>query len=350
MDDETTLPRNKKQTERELHRLIAAAIPSSHDAHRHSLIVPDTCRGQRLDQALAGLTPYSRSRLQALLRDGAVRLDGRAVKPSLRLSGGERITIELPPNAPLALHAEAIALDILYEDEELLVVNKPAGMVVHPSCGHHTGTLVHALLHHCPHLPGINGVERPGIVHRLDKDTSGSLVVAKTERAQRGLGELFQRHDLRREYLAWCRGCPSWGEKRIESTIGRHPRHRQKMAVLPDGGRGKLAITEARREACFDGLFSRLRLRLHTGRTHQIRVHLSAERLPILGDALYARAFQPAKHLSPDLRAALAVLSRQALHAEYIGFAHPCHGRWIECHAPLPEDLLRLDAALRTWR
>ena len=313
-----------------------------------SLRISDHHANRRVDQALAETTSLSRGRLSELLKSGEILVNGRKVKPSHRLRGGEHIVIPPLKTTPMDLQPEAIPLDILYEDEELLIVNKPAGMVVHPACGHDQGTLVHALLHHCPKLPGINGVERPGIVHRLDKDTSGSLVVAKTERAQRGLSELFSRHDITREYLAWCRGCPHWVTHRMASLIGRHPHQRQKMAILPAGSpRGRLAITEATREACFMGLFSRLRLRLHTGRTHQIRVHLAAEQLPLLGDTMYARHFNPPAQLDAELRRQLAQLNGQALHAERLGFRHPVSQQWIECRAPLPAILRALDAALR---
>lgn len=310
--------------------------------------LPDDSAGQRLDHVLTRLTDYSRGRIQQLLKDGKIQVNNQAAKASFRVRGGEMVYIPDIPIETLNLQPEAIALDILYEDEFLLVVNKPAGMVVHPSYGHESGTLVHALLHHCPNLSGINGVERPGIVHRLDKDSSGSLVVAKTERAHQGLSELFAGHDIQREYLAWCRGAPAWHEKRIETMIGRHAHHRQKMAVLPDEStRGRLAITDACREQVFNHGFSRMRLTLHTGRTHQIRVHLAHTQLPILGDAVYARAFNPGHHLPLSLREALHALERQALHAEVLGFIHPISGEEIRCHAPLPHDLQRLDVALR---
>jgi len=216
-------------------------------------------------------------------------------------------------------------------------------MVVHPSHGHDQGTLVHALLHHCPNLPGINGVERPGIVHRIDKETSGSLVVAKTEIAHQKLVELFSSHSIDRQYLAWCRGVPNWRSQHIEQPIARHPLHRQKMAVVATG---KEAITDAKVEQAFDRLFCRMRLTLHTGRTHQIRVHLSHEHLPILGDTTYGRRFNPGKQIPEPARSAILSLSRQALHAEVLGFIHPITGEKLHCSAPLPEDLRRLDAAL----
>jgi 23S rRNA pseudouridine1911/1915/1917 synthase len=202
---------------------------------------------------------------------------------------------------------------------------------------------VHGLLHHCPDLPGINGVERPGIVHRLDKGTSGSIVIAKSERAHRGLAELFASHELDRQYLAWCRGTPRWSERRIEQPIGRDPQHRQRMAVRMNG---KQAITDATVEH-FYGPFSQLRLTLHTGRTHQIRVHLSHERLPILGDPVYARNYHPGNNIPQPTRDAIVSLKRQALHAELLAFKHPISGEHLSFTAPLPADLMRLSDALK---
>jgi len=310
--------------------------------------LPDNTAGQRLDYVLSELTDYSRVHIQQMLKNGDIQLDQQTVKPSYRVLGGEDVSIPALVIQPSELQPEDIALDILFEDEYLLIVNKPAGMVVHPSHGHDSGTLVHALLHHCPDLPGINGVERPGIVHRLDKDTSGSLVVAKTEAAHHGLSKLFSTHDIQREYLAWCKGAPPWHQRRIESMIGRHPQHRQKMAVLSEHSkRGRLAITDACREQVFDSGFSRMRLTLHTGRTHQIRVHLAHEHVPVLGDVMYARTFTPAKHQPKILCDVLLALKRQALHAEVLGFIHPITSESIRCQAPLPDDLQQLDKALQ---
>jgi 23S rRNA pseudouridine1911/1915/1917 synthase len=308
------------------------------------LTVPTELTGQRLDHVLARLSGLSRSRIKQLLQEGHISGPHPGLKLSASVRTGERYRIDLPETRPLELQAQAIELDILYEDQHLLVVNKPPGMVVHPSHGHDSGTLVHALLHHCPTLPGINGVERPGIVHRLDKDTSGSLVIAKTEAAHHGLVALFATHDIRREYIAWCRGVPGWGQKRIELPIGRHPQHRQKMAV---NDKGKHAITDAALEKRYDDAFCRMRLTLHTGRTHQIRVHLAHERLPILGDAVYARSYRPGNRVPEPARTAIEGLARQALHAEVLGFIHPITHEEILCHAPLPDDLNQLESALR---
>ncbi|MDQ6973449.1 MAG: RluA family pseudouridine synthase [Mariprofundaceae bacterium] len=311
-------------------------------------VIPRALEGQRLDQALTKLTGLSRSRVKDLYQTGAIQAE--CSSSVFKLSGvvyaHDVFFVTVPDSRPMTLEAENIALDILFEDEHLLVVNKPADMVVHPSHGHDTGTLVHALLYHCE-LPGINGVERPGIVHRIDKDTSGSLVIAKTEAAHHGLVELFSTHDIQREYLAWCKGVPKWQQHRIDKPLARHPQHRQKIAVIDHG---KRAITDAQLEQSFSHQFSRLRLTLHTGRTHQIRVHLASENIPILADATYARHFNPSKKLLPTLRQALLQLSRQALHAEVLGFTHPITQENILCRAPLPDDLKQLNAALEASR
>jgi len=302
--------------------------------------------GKRLDQVLTEVSGLTRVRVQSLIGDAHVWKDGGQgvkLKRSARVLLGEVYHLSIPKPQAMELVPENIALDILFEDEHLIVVNKPAGMVVHPSHGHDTGTLVHALLHHCDSLPGINGVERPGIVHRLDKDTSGSLVVAKTEATHQCLSHMFASHDLQREYVAWCRGYPHWLEKKIELPIGRHPHNRQKMAVNP---KGKLAITDATLEKRYDDNFCRIRLRLHTGRTHQIRVHLSHENVPVLADSLYGRKFNPSKHIPEPAFSALKSLTRQALHAEILGFTHPITHEHVLCHAPFPEELKRLDEAL----
>jgi len=309
----------------------------------HKLIMPDHLAGKRLDDALAQLSGQSRNRIQQLLAEGMIVAGNGKLKASRKVSEGEHFTLTAPPIIPLELIPETIRLDILFEDSHLLIVNKPAGMVVHPSYGHNSGTLVHALLHHCPQLPGINGVQRPGIVHRIDKDTSGALVVAKDEETMRALSEMFSNHDLERQYVAWCRGCPDWQHQTIELPLARHRHHRQKMAVSHIG---KEAITDADCELRHRLNISRMRLTLHTGRTHQIRVHLSHLGLPILGDPLYARPFNPNKRFEPAVRAAITALTGQALHAELLAFVHPITHQEIRCIAPLPPVLAQLDRAL----
>lgn len=293
---------------------------------------------------LTELSGLSRNRIQQLIRQGHVQRQYGVImhQAAARVREQEHYQLHIPQLEPVQLQAENISLDILFEDEHLIVLNKPAGMVVHPSHGHDRGTLVHALLYHCSNLPGINGVERPGIVHRLDKGTSGSLVVAKSEIAHRRLTEMFSSHDLKRQYVAWCRGNPNWHSRHIELPIGRHPQHRQKMAV---NASGKNAITDAEVERLF-GPFSQLRLTLHTGRTHQIRVHLAHEKLPILGDPVYARSYNPASNIPEPAHASINALKRQALHAQLLEFAHPVTGHLLSFTAPLPDDLQRLHDAL----
>jgi len=325
-------------------------ISSQSGSEAQVICIERAYSGKRLDAALAAATSLSRSRIQQLLAEAhIIRIlpgtptDAGQLQASTKVREGDQFSIFIPETKPLSLSAEDIPLDILYEDEHLIIINKAAGMVVHPSHGHQQGTMVHALLHHCPDLPGINGIERPGIVHRLDKDTSGSLVVAKTEAAHIRLSEMFAEHDLTRQYVAWCRGAPRWKYQRIELPIGRHPQHRQKMAV---NVRGKEAITEAEVER-FLGPFSQLRLTLHTGRTHQIRVHLAHERLPILGDPVYGRSYRPGLDIPEPSRAAITSLSGQALHAELLAFSHPITGADLRIIAPLPDELVQLSNALR---
>ncbi|MDQ6998075.1 MAG: RluA family pseudouridine synthase [Mariprofundus sp.] len=310
-----------------------------------SFCIPEAQDGKRLDAALATLSGLSRNHIQQLLKSGHVcNISGKIMQqPSLRVFEDDTYNVHIPPLEALNLEPEDIPLDILFEDEHIIVINKPAGMVVHPAHGHDRGTLVHALLFHCDTLSGINGMQRPGIVHRLDKDTSGSLVVAKSEIAHRQLSEMFAEHNLNRQYIAWCRGNPRWRQKCIELPIARHPQHRQKMAVNPNG---KEAITNAQVEQLF-GPFSRLRLTLHTGRTHQIRVHLSHELLPILGDPVYARSYNPASNIPDPTHSAITALKRQALHAELLEFEHPVSGEALSFRAPLPDDLNRLSQSLK---
>jgi len=310
-----------------------------------SFSIEEAQDGKRLDAVLTALSGLSRNHIQQLLKAGHVHnASGKPIQQaSLRVHEDDVYTLHIPPLETLNLEPEDIPLDILFEDEHIIVVNKVAGMVVHPAHGHDRGTLVHALLFHCDSLSGINGMQRPGIVHRLDKDTSGSLVVAKSEVAHRQLSEMFAAHDLHRQYVAWCRGNPRWHQKCIDLPIARHPQHRQKMAVNPNG---KEAITNAQVEQLL-GPFSQLRLTLHTGRTHQIRVHLAHEHLPVLGDPVYARSYNPASNILDSTRNAISALKRQALHAELLEFKHPVSGEALSFRAPLPNDLTRLSQALK---
>ncbi|MFI5011444.1 MAG: RluA family pseudouridine synthase [Hyphomicrobiales bacterium] len=324
-----------------------------------SMTAAAAMRGERLDRALAQhFGDLSRARLQALIREGAVRIGEIAVTdPSLKLRGGEAVTIAIPEPTPSEPVAQDIPLAVVYEDDHLIVIDKPAGLVVHPAAGHADGTLVNALIAHCgDSLSGIGGVRRPGIVHRLDKETSGLMVVAKTDKAHRGLAEQFADHGregpLEREYQAFVWGRPRSEAMIVDRPVGRDPRHRERMAVLPEG-RGKKAVTFLHIEEIFppdasEPLATRIRCRLETGRTHQIRVHLSSLGHPLIGDLLYGGGFKTkANKLDEPGRAALRALGRQALHAAILGFAHPVTREHMRFESDLPSEMAALELALR---
>jgi 23S rRNA pseudouridine1911/1915/1917 synthase len=299
--------------------------------------------GERLDRYLTRQLPtHSRAYLQQLIEGKQILVDGRATKPGYRLRAGDRISVSLPPPKPSGVLPQPIPLDVLYEDAYLLVVNKAAGMVVHPSPGNASGTLVNALLAHCTHLSGIGGIERPGIVHRLDKDTSGVMAVAKDDATHRGLARLFADRQVKKLYLAVVYGNIRDAEGVIDAAIGRHPVYRQKMSTHTRVGRH--AVTEFRVLERF-GLYTLVELRPRTGRTHQIRVHMAALGHPLLGDPTYGRNRKELQR-SP-LAHQLSWFQRQALHAWVLGFVHPATGEWLECRAPLPADLEHLLAILR---
>jgi len=320
------------------------------------LVVAAAEAGERLDRVLAArMTELSRSRHKALILAGRVAIDGATIRdPGHRVNAGGTIRLDLPPVAEVAIAAEPIALDVVYEDDELIVVDKPAGLVVHPAAGNWTGTLVNALVAHCgDSLSGIGGARRPGIVHRLDKDTSGLIVVAKTDHAHRALARQFADHGrsgpLRRGYLAFVWGVPDRPRGTIDRPIDRHPRARDKMAVR-EGGRQAVTHWEVlERYAGPDGtpVASLLACRLETGRTHQIRVHLAAIGHPLLGDEVYGPGFKTkANRLGPKARAALEALGRQALHAYLLAIEHPSGAKNLEFRSELPDDLLRLRHSL----
>ncbi|MDX6751060.1 RluA family pseudouridine synthase [Geminicoccaceae bacterium 1502E] len=301
--------------------------------------------GRRLDAFLAERLPdMSRSRLKDLIQQGQVRTaSGQITEPSHRVKGGEAFTLVVPPAITATPAPEAIPLEILYEDEDLLVLVKQAGIVVHPAPGHHGGTLVNALLAHCgDSLSGIGGVRRPGIVHRLDKDVSGVLVVAKHDRAHIGLAGQFSVHTVERVYEALVWGVPTPAAGRIDQPIGRHPVDRLRQAVVKGG---KRAATNYRLAEAAGTLASRVELRLETGRTHQIRVHLSSIGHPILGDRLYTRRKLP--RLAPEARAAVEGMGRLALHARVLGFTHPISGEALRFEQPPPPLFAQLLELLR---
>ena len=302
------------------------------------ITLPATAAGQRLDKALAEAVPlYSRERLKNLVQGG--RLSGPAGviwDPATKMKGGEALTLDVPEARPSDTVAQNIPLAIVHEDDHLLVVDKPAGLVVHPAAGNYDGTMVNALLHHCAgRLSGIGGVARPGIVHRIDKDTSGLLVVAKTDKAHEGLAAQFARHDVDRRYTAVVGGVPVPPAGRIEGALARSTANRQKMAIVKDG-RGKHAITHFRTVAAFDGA-AQVECRLETGRTHQIRVHMASIGHALLGDAVYGRT--PGK-LAPLLKD--MAFERQALHAATLGFVHPVTQEKLCFESPLPADMVAL--------
>ncbi|MCA9985485.1 MAG: RluA family pseudouridine synthase [Anaerolineales bacterium] len=283
----------------------------------------------RLDQALAAALPeLSRVQIQRLIKDGQITVDGASkVKASQKLAGGERVTIRLPAAQETDLVAEAIPLDILFEDEDLLVVNKPAGMVVHPAAGHDSGTLVNAVLAHCPDLKGVGGEKRPGIVHRLDKETSGLIIVAKHDQALRYLQDQFRERTIRKTYLALVEGHPEPAEARIDAPIGRDPKARKRMAVIRGGS---ATAREAQTTYKVDRYYEEhalVRCFPHTGRTHQIRVHMAWVGHPLVGDKVYGR------------RRPTLPLKRHFLHAAALQFALPASGEVVQLEAPLPADL-----------
>jgi 23S rRNA pseudouridine1911/1915/1917 synthase len=302
--------------------------------------VPQACAGQRLDQALAGMFPdYSRSRLTQWVKEGQVRVDGQVRRPRDKVLGGERVEVEALAEPEERWAAEPIPLEIVYEDASILVINKPAGLVVHPAAGNRDGTMLNALLHHAPELAS---VPRAGIVHRLDKDTTGLLVVARTLKAQASLVAQLQARALTREYDAVVVGVLTGGGT-VDAPIGRHPVDRKRMAVVPGG---KRAVTHYRLAERF-AAHTHLTARLETGRTHQIRVHMAHIKHPLVGDRVYGGRLRLPPGCGETLRESLRGFPRQALHARRLGLNHPETGEYVEWSVPLPADMERLLAALR---
>jgi 23S rRNA pseudouridine1911/1915/1917 synthase len=329
----------------------------SSSAQRLEVTVGGDEGSTRLDRVLAVLRPeLSRSRLKALILAGSVTARGAPVRdPAYHVTAGDTITIDVPEAVPAEPAGEDIALDIVYEDGDIIVIDKPRGLVVHPAAGHETGTLVNALIAHCgASLSGIGGVRRPGIVHRLDKDTTGLMVVAKNDRAHQSLSAQFADHGrtgaMRRGYLAFAWDVPNRQRGTVDAPIDRHPHAREKMAVR-DGGRE--AITHWDVQESFHGrdgkpIAALLACQLETGRTHQIRVHLAHIGHPLLGDSVYGPHFKTkASHLAPRSQAALAALGRQALHAYLLALEHPRTGAILEWISDLPPDLVLLRNSLR---
>jgi 23S rRNA pseudouridine1911/1915/1917 synthase len=309
---------------------------------RHEAIVPLSAAGRRFDQALAEMFPdYSRSRLTAWVKAGAITLDGAVAPPRHLLRGGERVDLEVELEAEVTSAPEAIDLDIVHEDDYLLVLNKPAGLVVHPGAGNPVGTLLNALLHHDPKLAEL---PRGGIVHRLDKDTSGLMVVAKTLAAHTALVELLSTHEVERQYEAVVLGTMVAGGT-VDAPIGRHIGDRLRQSVR-DEEDGKHAVTHYRLRERFRG-HTLLQCNLETGRTHQIRVHMAHVHHPLVGDPLYGGGLKLPKRATPELVSALRGFRRQALHAEKLSFVHPVNGEPMSFSAPRPADMDALIGALR---
>jgi 23S rRNA pseudouridine1911/1915/1917 synthase len=321
-----------------------AAMAENSGERRVEVTIDADQGGERLDRALAARLPdLSRSRLKALIEEGRVRCGERTISdPSQRVKPGQTFAIILPEPREAKPKAQAIPLVIRYEDDAVIVIEKPAGMVVHPAPGSEEATLVNALIAHCgASLSGIGGVRRPGIVHRLDKDTSGLIVAAKHDAAHRKLAEDFAQRRIERAYLALVWGVPAKASGEIAGSIGRHPTQRKKMTVLARGG--KPALTRYRVLKRFGNAASLVECRLATGRTHQIRVHMASIGHPLLGDPVYGRA-TPARlaALKPAQRQAVAAFKRQALHAYLLGFHHPVTGEALRWEAPPPADLQSL--------
>src|SRR5438309_7985100 len=306
-----------------------------------TVTVPEDSDGTRLDVFLTSvLSGQSRSQIQRLIKEGNVRVAGREAKANQPVKIGQEIAVDVPAPVEAAPQPEALPLPILYQDKDLAVVDKPAGMVVHPAAGHSGGTLVNALLHHVDDLSGIGGEKRPGIVHRLDRGTSGLMVVAKHDKAHEELARQFHDREVEKEYVALV-----WGEvmpgRRIDAPIGRDHVDRKKMSAK--SRRSREAVTRIVRTEAFGRALTLAHVAIHTGRTHQIRVHLSAIGHPVVGDSLYGGV---RRHVPGDLRA-VTHLSRPFLHAARLAFTHPSDGRRMEFESPLPEDLERVLDELR---
>jgi len=305
-----------------------------------TITTTDEHNGLRLDSFLSNLLPdITRSAAQKLIEHGFVTIDGDKPKPATKLRPGEIISITVPPPKPVETLPEDLPLNILFEDNDLIVLDKPAGIVVHPGAGNSGGTIVNGLLHHCKDLSGIGGELRPGIVHRIDKDTSGIIVVAKNDKAHQPLAKQFHDHTIKRVYVALLLGSPKEDSGKIKSLIGRHVTDRKRMSG--NIKRGKQAVTNwkvlARYPEC-----SFIKLRLETGRTHQIRVHMSEAGFPIVGDSVYGGTKRATNLKDQVLKRMAKELGRQALHAETLGFIHPSTENYMEFNSPIPDDMQRI--------
>lgn len=314
----------------------------------YRLVIDETQAGGRADKVIAALCEdLSRARVQSLIEDGSIKINGLKIKSSRKVEVGDVVEITVPPIESAVIEAEDIPLDIVYEDDDLLVINKPAGLVVHPGAGNWSGTLVNALLHYCGEsLSGIGGVARPGIVHRLDKDTSGLMVVAKNDMAHQGLSAQLSDRSLSRTYKAFVLKVPVPAKGTVNAAIGRHRSNRLKMTI--DERNGREAITHYRVEKAFGAALSLVECKLETGRTHQIRVHMELIKHPLIGDGLYGpqptalRAVMEKEGYDPKTVQKALEFPRQALHAKAIAFIHPGSGEEMGFEIPLPQDMDKL--------
>ncbi|MCS6803610.1 MAG: RluA family pseudouridine synthase [Acidobacteriota bacterium] len=313
---------------------------------RYNLIPNDQQIGQRVDQVLtSALTGLSRSRIQRLIESANVLVNGQPVRPSYKLKPGDKLEVDIPPPEPSQFLPENLNLNIIYEDDDLLLINKPAGLVVHPGAGVRSGTLANALAYHCQQLSSVSGVARPGIVHRLDKQTSGLLVVAKNDEAHLKLANQWRHREVEKIYLGLVYGVPSPAQGKIEAPIGRHPIERIKMAVRPES-KGRHALTHYRVVEAFADV-ALVQVQIKTGRTHQIRVHMAYIRHPIVGDDVYGAGYKT-KIKNPIIRQAVDRLGRYFLHAARLRFYHPRTNELLEFQADLPDELQQLLTLLRS--
>jgi 23S rRNA pseudouridine1911/1915/1917 synthase len=309
--------------------------------------IPEDSRNTRLDRFLSSRpVSLSRSRIQALIKGENVKVNGGPAKASYRLRQGDRVSLSVPPPVKHELRPETVDFEIIHEDASLLVINKPSGLVVHPAPGHPTGTLVHGLLKHCKDLSGIGGVLRPGVVHRLDKDTSGLLVVAKNDRVHSHLSRQFKSGEVKKQYTTLVCGLVKGKRGKIDLPLARHPKKRKEIAVALSGGKRALTLWEKTRE--FQGGFTLLSVILKTGRTHQIRVHLSHMGHPIAGDPVYGYGRNWWKRHPLVRKGILPPIGRQMLHSRLLGFVHPALNRYLEFEAPLARDMERVLNSLKS--